>query len=225
MTTENLDQELIAELQNAMNAAAGNVRTRARDLTAQVQERVAARDRDAVNADIAARLVDQRHADRLAANTEEARQLAVILGLDVGQPVADGDGTPPPPPAPNQPDGFPPPAPAPQQDAPARPSLFDWIRSWTWIEWVCAILLAFVAIRWIAPATDQWVAGTVFNLDPDSETGDSSFWRSLVMTVWWILVVLAGFLIGGFIGSLIRSFVEGLREGRQQAQPDQPPAA
>lgn len=189
MTTENLDQELIDNLQAAMNAAAGNVRMRTHEITAQVNERNARRVQDARDAAIAARLVDQRHADGNAADMEEARQLARILGLDVGDQAGNDQPDPDNGQPTGQPAQLPPPAPA----VPARRTLGDRMdpRGFSPVQWLLALLGLLVGLL-VARFTWEDV---VEDLD--------GFVRAVIATIWWLGIMGIGFFGGGLLGSFI----------------------
>lgn len=87
MTTNGLNQDGINALRAAVRSTGDDVRSRARQVTAEADRIDEDQARDARDAAIAARLLQQQHEDRRRVVNEEASQLARILGAPEPAPV------------------------------------------------------------------------------------------------------------------------------------------
>ena len=209
MTTTNLTG--IDELRERIAASADEARRRAKEVADRADAIEAQRRKDARDAAIVARLLDQQHADSLAIVNEEAEQLDSILNGPAAETAASEP----------EPEPLAPPAvrvepipvaPAPERVIPAtdripaiepepaplppRPTgntfvvFVRWIRGWRILEWVLAILLAFVAFK---------VSG-----DHQSFGFTTGFWSHVQHFFWRAGWTFLGFSIGGLIGTWLR---------------------
>lgn len=217
MTTDNIvyddgqdeigADELVAELGRLGAAAKRRART--------VNEELEGIDRKRENARLGARVVERKLIDDGEVLAEEADQLAWILGTpdetEAPEPPIPPVGplTPPPappwvppvpptPPVDDEPDDTIVPPPADdgddEPDAPVQVNVFitfvHWVRAWTPIAWLFAILGAIIALL-VANATK----GTF-----DDIVG---FGRGVIVTLWFVFVTCLGFCLGGLLGSLL----------------------
>lgn len=209
MSTENLTGIDALRKQIAKNA--DEVRARAKVVLDNVDEIERQRRKDAEDAVIVARLLDQQHADNLAVVQEEAQQMLNILGK-IATPTPDvaDDEPAPEPPAPQaepvvaavapEPPATVAPTPTrkvPVVEAPSAPTavkaIVDWTRRLGFWGWLLALLGAYIAFRW---SGDHML----FRI---SRTGDG-YWDDIQKIIWRTGVTGFGFYLGGSLGMFLR---------------------
>lgn len=198
MTTENLTGIDALRKQIAKNA--DEVRARAKAVADRADEIEHQRRKDAEDAAIVARLLDQQHADNLAVVQEEAQQMLTILGAIATSTPDVADDEPvvatvaPEPPAPVAPT---PTRRVPVVEAPSAPTtvqvIADWTRRLGFWGWLLALLGAYVAFRW---SGDHML----FRI---SRTGDG-YWDDIQKIIWRTGCTAVGFYLGGSLGIFLR---------------------
>ena len=203
MTTQNISG--IDALREAIAASAQSVRARATQVASDAEAVQRQALQDATDAAIAARLLQQQHADNLAVINEEAAQVAFILAgtpvaqtpapvVEVEAPAAPAVAETPVVPVQQAPVAETPVVPA---AAPVRPA--NW-QEWGWFAWVLAALGAFLGFC----IADGW------NVD-DWARAQTSTGIGFAFTILWWLGWTA--MLGGIFGS-IGSWLEGHRHRR-----------
>lgn len=91
---------------------------------------------------------------------------------------------------------------------PAQRSVFD-PRHWTFVQWLCAIILALVALK-IGLDTKDWLANRF-------DVHGKAAW--FVQVIWTIAVTATGFFGGGWLGRAITDRYAARRAARQQNPP------
>ncbi len=191
MTTENITG--IDALREQINAAAEQVRSRAHLIDEEATHLQRQRQKDAVDAAIAARLIDQAHIDALAGIDEEAGQLANILAVVQPAPAApdnndhghdhshDDD---------DDDDEL---APAAQTVVINNTNHYN-PTSWSWVQWIGALIGFVIALAiW-----SNWPEFPGRNLN-------EGLLRNLVNFFWFVAHAAAGFFIGGRLGAFFDS--------------------
>jgi hypothetical protein len=194
MTTENLTG--LDALVKANKAVADSARKRGQDVQEAAQDELRAQDERMADHAIAGRVMVQRHRDDMKVLNEEAGQMAFILnGTD-----NDSDDTPSPEPDPepevvdqDSDNGNPPtvvvPA-VPEPEPQAQPRNNGDPKNWRGIAWFWALVGAVIGAI---------VARVTY--DPMWENADNHDWHSVLVVLWFIVLIAAGFFSGGWFGA------------------------
>jgi hypothetical protein len=202
MTMENLDQTGIENLRGALRYTADDARRRAEAVARLADEIDEGQTRDARDAAITARLLNQQWEDRRRPVNDEAGQLAAVIVGHQPPPPAQG----PPPGAPVAGAGAPPPVAGPPAApvivVPAQP---DPLNPWNWDgwQWLFAIGAAFIGLA-VGIGTYRpllHLAGAYRKVGTGKNRHTVvAHWAPVFGIPWVIAMVAAFFFLGALLG-------------------------